>query len=520
MAFQPFSADLSDLGRGDLIFEGRLRDSRANAVAAAKKGFDSWIDNKGYGGDKFNQLSKMQQLFFKMQHKQILKSGSRDGSKASPTAPTTKAGKKKGSSRGFGYMSLPKALKQLRGMTLNRIIDQKILDELKEKMLASRGQRTGKRGRAIKKRTGMTAKSAEKLALWAKARLSARYPFSEKSKRAPKTQAERILNKAKYIRGLSLILKDILSRVGGQNAGQRKEQRGVAKGVFDEFKKNLKLLEWSIQQDLKCFGEAVNNAFMNIVEDAQSVVDKAFYDWTVLSETVIDERVAWSDKVKTKINSPQGLFARGSAKQIAEWAYGVDKDAGRAAQRITFYLNRAGNNLPSQRKQEIHKSLRLVQAMDESFDQSRSTFVSKIFGEAKIRAKDMPDKQIKAHKKGHSYHEIDGFTGVMAVRNASGKLIGWMEKKTVKAEGMDEDSSIIEGHDLVGMGKSLQHWHSGAGTPVHRVGAMLYAGRKPWRRDVCDAVEELQALMMDPRYGDHEDELRSIIGRLRTVCAG
>jgi len=93
---------------------------------------------------------------------------------------------------------------------------------------------------------------------------------------------------------------------------------------------------------------------------------------------------------------------------------------------------------------------------------------------------------------------------------------------TLPAEYSDGRSarSLAEGHDYHKLGAELQHWNKGEGSPVHKVGSMLFAGRKPWRKDVCDAVEELQAMMMSPSYGEHEQELRSIISRLRSVCLG
>ena len=56
----------------------------------------------------------------------------------------------------------------------------------------------------------------------------------------------------------------------------------------------------------------------------------------------IQEADKWSGKVKTKWHSKPGVFT-GSAKEIANYLWGEDKK--KALQRITYYINRAGDNL-------------------------------------------------------------------------------------------------------------------------------------------------------------------------------
>ena len=71
----------------------------------------------------------------------------------------------------------------------------------------------------------------------------------------------------------------------------------------------------------------------------------------------------WSGKVKTDSTKPApGLFKK-SAKQIAE---GLEKKSvspkgpGQAMQMLSFYENRGGKNLPSERKQVLEGAKKII----------------------------------------------------------------------------------------------------------------------------------------------------------------
>lgn len=57
----------------------------------------------------------------------------------------------------------------------------------------------------------------------------------------------------------------------------------------------------------------------------------------------------WSGDVKTKKHPPEGLFATGSADEIANWLHSSHKDLQSAMGSLNFYRNRAGHNLASGR---------------------------------------------------------------------------------------------------------------------------------------------------------------------------
>lgn len=64
----------------------------------------------------------------------------------------------------------------------------------------------------------------------------------------------------------------------------------------------------------------------------------------------------WSGDVKTKKHPPKGLFAEGSAKEIAEWCISSHKDLKGSISALDFYINRAGNNLSEDRKAVLEKA--------------------------------------------------------------------------------------------------------------------------------------------------------------------
>lgn len=57
----------------------------------------------------------------------------------------------------------------------------------------------------------------------------------------------------------------------------------------------------------------------------------------------------WSGNVKTKVHPPKDLFANGTAKDITDWLKSVHENKSGAIEALNFYVNRAGNNLSSER---------------------------------------------------------------------------------------------------------------------------------------------------------------------------
>jgi hypothetical protein len=58
----------------------------------------------------------------------------------------------------------------------------------------------------------------------------------------------------------------------------------------------------------------------------------------------------WSGNVKTKKHPPEGLFANGTAAEIASWLKSAHADKKGAMAALNFYINRAGKNLEPTRK--------------------------------------------------------------------------------------------------------------------------------------------------------------------------
>lgn len=58
----------------------------------------------------------------------------------------------------------------------------------------------------------------------------------------------------------------------------------------------------------------------------------------------------WSGSVKINKHSPEGLFASGSAEKILKWLVSSHKDLKGASSALNFYINRAGKDLPAERK--------------------------------------------------------------------------------------------------------------------------------------------------------------------------
>jgi hypothetical protein len=67
----------------------------------------------------------------------------------------------------------------------------------------------------------------------------------------------------------------------------------------------------------------------------------------------------WSGKVKTSYEPPEGLFTK-SAEEIATVLHKDSDDLSQAMSRLMFYVNRAGENLSSERKKVMNKAEELL----------------------------------------------------------------------------------------------------------------------------------------------------------------
>lgn len=77
----------------------------------------------------------------------------------------------------------------------------------------------------------------------------------------------------------------------------------------------------------------------------------------------------WSGQVVPRWRPPQGLFAKGSAQQIARAAlHGHHGDAGSAIRALQFYLNRAGRNLSAARRRAVEGAKRALQRANPHVD--------------------------------------------------------------------------------------------------------------------------------------------------------
>ena len=75
------------------------------------------------------------------------------------------------------------------------------------------------------------------------------------------------------------------------------------------------------------------------------------------------EKVRWSSKVKVKKHPPEDLFAKGSAKDIADWAKKSHKDLKSAMASLNFFLNRAGKKLDKKIRRKVEKAKELLVKM-------------------------------------------------------------------------------------------------------------------------------------------------------------
>lgn len=82
-------------------------------------------------------------------------------------------------------------------------------------------------------------------------------------------------------------------------------------------------------------------------------------------EKPAEKKKEWSKDVKTKKHSPKDLFADGTAAEIAEWLEDTHDDIDGAKAAVTFYINRAGTKLSSERRRTLEKAKRLLGAGEE-----------------------------------------------------------------------------------------------------------------------------------------------------------
>ena len=68
----------------------------------------------------------------------------------------------------------------------------------------------------------------------------------------------------------------------------------------------------------------------------------------------------WVSKVKTKWHPPEGLFAEGSAEEIADVLARESDSLRQAMARLNFYINRAGKNLSPERRKELEKAKEIL----------------------------------------------------------------------------------------------------------------------------------------------------------------
>lgn len=73
-------------------------------------------------------------------------------------------------------------------------------------------------------------------------------------------------------------------------------------------------------------------------------------------KNALDESEDWSDDVKTKFKPKKDIFAKGSAKEIADYLLSKSGEA-KAMQRLNFYINRAGSSLTNKAALEGAKKI-------------------------------------------------------------------------------------------------------------------------------------------------------------------
>lgn len=79
----------------------------------------------------------------------------------------------------------------------------------------------------------------------------------------------------------------------------------------------------------------------------------------------------WSADVKTKKHPKEGLFATGSATEIANWLKDSHDDLKSAMGALNFYVNRAGKNLSDSQKGKLSHAKALLHAKFQTKDEKK-----------------------------------------------------------------------------------------------------------------------------------------------------
>lgn len=86
----------------------------------------------------------------------------------------------------------------------------------------------------------------------------------------------------------------------------------------------------------------------------------------------------WSEKVKTKKHPKEGLFASGSATEIAAWLKKSHEDLKDAMAALNFYVNRAGKNLSDTQKAKLAHVKTLLHAAGEKKEEKKEVKESQV----------------------------------------------------------------------------------------------------------------------------------------------
>jgi len=110
---------------------------------------------------------------------------------------------------------------------------------------------------------------------------------------------------------------------------------------YDKFFRK-KLKEWGVSSPAELSDDDKKKFFAEIEKE-----------WKGKSEgTELSEKM-WSAAVKTKWHPPEGLFTKG-ATEIARSLASASGDLKQGMARLNFYINRAGKNLPPERKKILN----------------------------------------------------------------------------------------------------------------------------------------------------------------------
>lgn len=75
-----------------------------------------------------------------------------------------------------------------------------------------------------------------------------------------------------------------------------------------------------------------------------------------------EEKKFWPENVKTNWHPPEGFFEQ-SAEKIAEGLKSASDGLAQAMDRLDFYINRAGDNLPVEIKARLEKSKEILRGL-------------------------------------------------------------------------------------------------------------------------------------------------------------